>query len=59
MPERPAAEQREVLDIAALIERDQLDEARARLVALAAKLSEGDDAVLRLRTRLDFAEAGL
>ena len=35
------------------------DEARARLAKLAEKLSERDDEVLRLRTKLDFAEVGL
>jgi predicted ATP-binding protein involved in virulence len=59
VPERPADEQREVLAIAALIDQDRIDDARARLLQLAARLTEHDDAVLRLRTRLDFAEAGL
>jgi predicted ATP-binding protein involved in virulence len=59
VPERPADEQREVLAIAALIDEERLEDARARLLELAARLTERDDAVLRLRTRLDFAEAGL
>lgn len=57
--ERPGKESDEVREIAALIHGDQLDEARGRLAVLAAMLSEHDDAVLHLRTKLDFAEAGL
>lgn len=57
--DRPQEERAELLAIAALIDDDQLDEARTRLASLAEKLSERDDDVLRLRTKLDFAEAGL
>jgi predicted ATP-binding protein involved in virulence len=57
--DRPQEERAELLAIAALIDDDQLDEARTRLASLAEKLSERDDEVLRLRTKLDFAEAGL
>jgi predicted ATP-binding protein involved in virulence len=57
--ERPDEEEREVRSIIALIDSGSLEHARARLSALAARLSEADDAVLTLRTRLDFAEAGL
>lgn len=59
VPARPQEQAEEARAIAALIEREQLAEARARLAKLAALLSEHDDAVLHLRTQLDFAEAGL
>ncbi len=57
--ERPGDSLREVREIAELIHSEKLEEARARLAVLAAMLSEHDDAVLHLRTKLDFAEAGL
>ncbi len=59
VPERPRREQEEVLAIRAMLDDGHLDEARARLDALAAQLSDDDDAVLTLRTALHFAEVGL
>lgn len=57
--ERPEEEVTRIRAIAGLIDEARLDEARAALLTLADKLSESDDDVQRLRTRLDFAEAGL
>lgn len=57
--ERPEEEVARIRAIADLIEEHHLDEARAALLTLAEKLSESDDDVQRLRTRLDFVEAGL
>jgi ABC-type cobalamin/Fe3+-siderophores transport system ATPase subunit len=59
VPERPQEEVLEIGAIDALIEGERFEEARARLAKLAVMLTERDDAVLGLRTRLDFAEAGL
>lgn len=59
VPERPQEEVVEIGAIDALIEGERFEEARARLAKLAVMLTERDDAVLGLRTRLDFAEAGL
>lgn len=56
---RPETDAMALREVAALIEDERLDEALARLDALAEKLSEHDDEVLRLRTTLDFARAGL
>ncbi len=58
-PSRPQEAAAEIDAVRALIDAEQLDEARARLKTLAAKFSEQDDDVLDLRTRLDFAEVGL
>lgn len=57
--ERPEEEVARIRAIAGLIDEARLDEARAALLTLADTLSESDDDVQRLRTRLDFAEAGL
>jgi predicted ATP-binding protein involved in virulence len=57
--ERPEEEITRIRAIADLIDEARIDEARAALLTLADKLSESDDDVRRLRTRLDFAEAGL
>lgn len=57
--ERPEEEHLEVLAIAELIDADRLEEARAKLLQLATRLTEHDDAVLTLRNRLSFAEVGL
>lgn len=57
--DRPEATRDEVNAIAELIDHERLSEARERLAKLAEKLSERDDEVLRLRTKLDFAEVGL
>lgn len=59
VPERPEGTRDEVQAITTLIDEAKLDEARHRLAQLAARLSEHDDAVLHLRTKLDFAEVGL
>lgn len=59
VPERPEEQVQEIAEITRLIDSLELDEARGRLTRLAVTLSEHDDAVLSLRTRLDFAEAGL
>lgn len=56
---RPEMDAEALRGVAALIEDERLDEALARLDTLAEKLSEHDDEVLRLRTTLDFARAGL
>lgn len=57
--DRPEAVREEIAAIASLIDGAQLSDARARLAALAHSLSERDEEVLRLRTKLDFAEVGL
>ncbi len=57
--ERPEDVREEITAIASLIDDAQLSVARARLAALADALSERDEEVLRLRTKLDFAEVGL
>jgi len=60
VPERPIEQLAEARAIVALIDDDRLDEARcSRLAQLAATLSEHDDAVRRLRTKIDFAAVGL
>ncbi|MBL8680290.1 MAG: AAA family ATPase [Myxococcales bacterium] len=59
VPERPLEVQNTVDDIAKLIDRGQLEEAKRALHTLTSRLSEDDDAVRRLRTRLDFAEVDL
>jgi predicted ATP-binding protein involved in virulence len=59
VPERPSEVQNTVDDIAKLIDRGELEEAKRALHALTSRLSEDDDAVRRLRTRLDFAEVDL
>jgi predicted ATP-binding protein involved in virulence len=59
VPERPERDSEEVRAILRLIDDAQLEQAKERLETLAGRLSEADEAVVMLRTRLDFAEAGL
>lgn len=57
--DRPEEVLKEINEIRNLIDQDQLTTARSKLDALAEKLSENDEQVLKLRTNLDFAETEL
>lgn len=57
VPERPQAQRDEVRAIRAMLEEGHIEDARARLEALAAALSEEDDDVVALRMRVHVAEA--
>lgn len=57
VPERPQAQRDEVRAIRVMLDEGHIDDARARLDALAATLSEEDDDVAALRMRAHIAEA--
>jgi hypothetical protein len=57
-PERPQAERDAIRAISALLDEGKHAEARAKLDALAEKLSEQDREIVGLRTMLHFMEGG-
>lgn len=57
VPERPEATAERIQEIARMIDREELPEARQALDALARELGEHDSEVVRLRTLLGFLDA--
>jgi signal transduction histidine kinase len=57
VPERPEATAERIQEIARMIDREALPEARRALDALARELGEHDSEVVRLRTLLGFLDA--